>query len=130
MNADSTTDTTPDLGAPPMEVLAPRPVDVDVAARTHCGKVRTNNEDALYTSDRLLAVADGMGGHQGGEVASEIAIRILREQFDDPTPEGLLDAAHLANDEIDRGRGTESQQQVDEGQVMDHPAARPPLRRL
>lgn len=41
------------------------------------GLVRTNNEDAAHASDRLIAVADGMGGLPAGEVASEIAIRAL-----------------------------------------------------
>lgn len=41
------------------------------------GLVRTNNEDAFHASDRLIAVADGMGGLPAGEVASELAIRAL-----------------------------------------------------
>jgi PPM family protein phosphatase len=39
--------------------------------------VRPNNEDALYTGPRLLAVADGVGGHAAGEVASAIIIDAL-----------------------------------------------------
>ncbi|MEV4753576.1 PP2C family serine/threonine-protein phosphatase [Micromonospora sp. NPDC049559] len=41
------------------------------------GLVRTNNEDAAYAGDRLLAVADGIGGQPSGEVASDIAISTL-----------------------------------------------------
>lgn len=41
------------------------------------GLVRTNNEDSAHASDRLIAVADGMGGLPAGEVASEIAIQAL-----------------------------------------------------
>lgn len=48
---------------------------------THVGRVRTNNEDAL-AEDRdlgLLVLADGMGGHQAGEVASDLAVRSIVE---------------------------------------------------
>jgi serine/threonine protein phosphatase PrpC len=67
---------------------------------TDVGRVRTNNEDAVFTSDRLFAVADGMGGHQGGEVASDTAMRTLEGAFIEPTTDGLLEAAHTANDAV------------------------------
>ena len=43
------------------------------------GRVRTGNEDAAVAGPRLAAVADGMGGHADGEVASGIAISVLRK---------------------------------------------------
>ena len=49
-----------------------------VLARTDVGLVRDGNEDSALTSSRLIAVADGMGGHAGGEVASKIAITALK----------------------------------------------------
>ena len=68
------------------------------AGATDVGRVRTSNEDKLLIAEPLFAVADGMGGHAAGEVASEVAMEALLMAFDgNRSSPGLVDAARHAN---------------------------------
>ncbi|GAB1511990.1 PP2C family protein-serine/threonine phosphatase [Actinophytocola sp. KF-1] len=60
------------------------------AARSDRGLVRSNNQDSVYAGPRLLSLADGMGGHAAGEVASKVVIAALAPLDDDEPGEDLL----------------------------------------
>lgn len=65
-------------------------------ARSDRGLVRSNNEDSVYAGARLLALADGMGGHAAGEVASQLVIQALRTLDNDEPGRNLLEALDAA----------------------------------
>jgi protein phosphatase len=70
-----------------------RQPDDSFAARTDVGRVRPINEDAFLADPPVYAVADGLGGHQAGEVASEIAIATLRAYAPKTADPSALDRA-------------------------------------
>ena len=77
------------------------------ASRSETGPVRERNEDAVAAGPRLAAVADGMGGAPGGEIASALAIAILADAFTGRSPDELTAAVRAANRAIwDRARAS------------------------
>ncbi len=86
-------------------------MDLSVGMGTDVGRMRSDNEDSLYANANrergLFIVADGMGGHAAGEVASAMAIDILSQEIsiDDPLEreapaDRIADALRRANDAI------------------------------
>lgn len=71
---------------------------LDIAAQTDTGRRKRNNEDAcgvfredspglqLFDEGALMVVADGLGGHANGEIASKLAVSMVRDVLKDPAP--------------------------------------------
>jgi PPM family protein phosphatase len=77
-------------------------INIRAGAATDTGRVREHNEDSLFAGAGLFAVADGIGGHAAGEVASALAVARLRKLGEqaDLSPESVRAHLALANQEI------------------------------
>jgi len=71
-------------------------LNLTAGGKTDQGLVGANNEDNFYLDEKqgLLVVADGMGGHASGEIASKLAVNVIRDYFEGP--QKLIGAANPA----------------------------------
>ena len=67
------------------------------AGRSNIGQIRENNEDVIVSTDRLVLVADGMGGHPGGEIAATAAAGVVPAVFTGRSIDELEAAVRAAN---------------------------------
>ncbi|MFT4136677.1 PP2C family protein-serine/threonine phosphatase [Microbacterium sp.] len=83
-------------------------LELSWAAMTHRGRRRDNNQDAVLAQFPLFVVADGMGGHLGGEIASASAVERLRE---------VVERGQVSPDTIEAALGRAV------ADIVDHPEA-------
>lgn len=76
-------------------------IEFACGAATHVGRVRQSNQDALFAGGAVFAVADGLGGHNGGEIASAIAVETLESAGTPATVFDFAELAHEANSRIE-----------------------------
>jgi protein phosphatase len=70
---------------------------LEAGTASHTGRIRASNQDSVGLVDGLYVVADGMGGHRGGEVASAEAVAAMLAVFDRRDRAGLVAAVRSAN---------------------------------
>jgi protein phosphatase len=97
------------MTGPDQRVVAGGTLRVRWGVATHVGRVRDHNEDSVLARGLVFAVADGLGGHAAGEVASRLAVEALAELDEHPPtrPEDVAGALADANRRIQEGQGQE-----------------------
>ena len=74
-----------------------RSIRLEAGSASHVGRIREVNQDYVASTDEVFVVADGMGGHRGGEVASAVATTEVIDGFTGPDRASLVRAVRQAN---------------------------------
>lgn len=72
---------------------------IEVSVQSDVGKVRANNEDSTYINkeSKILMIADGMGGHNGGEIASKLAVETISKYLTNRIENNIIKEIKIDN---------------------------------
>lgn len=73
--------------------------NIEVSVHSDVGKVRANNEDSTYINreSKILMIADGMGGHNGGEIASKLAVETISKYLTNRIENNIIKEIKIDN---------------------------------
>jgi protein phosphatase len=73
--------------------------NIEISVHSDIGKVRANNEDSTYINrkSKILMIADGMGGHNGGEIASKLAVETISKYLTNKIENNILKEIKIDN---------------------------------
>jgi protein phosphatase len=73
--------------------------NIEISVYSDIGKVRANNEDSTYINrkSKILMIADGMGGHNGGEIASKLAVETISKYLTNKIENNIIKEIKIDN---------------------------------
>jgi protein phosphatase len=73
--------------------------NIEISVNSDIGKVRANNEDSTYINrkSKILMIADGMGGHNGGEIASKLAVETISKYLTNRIENNIINEIKIDN---------------------------------
>jgi PPM family protein phosphatase len=73
--------------------------NIEISVHSDIGKVRANNEDSTYINrkSKILMIADGMGGHNGGEIASKLAVETISKYLTNRIENNIIKEIKIDN---------------------------------